>query len=187
MNFEKRDKKEPISEDPSPKNEKEDFVFERHQEIMERAKFERVEYVKDILLSRTADFAANFIPGVGAAKMMIEAAIGKTSSSTKLTRRERIDYAIIAGGTAVAYILFASGMPQEGGMTQGAVGVFGKIEFGPMVVKEAAGFAREKFPKIAPVLDAVWDFMGKKKETAKRICEEALKTLEHMDTRHAFL
>jgi len=187
MNFENRRKKELVSEDLSPKKEKESFVFERQREIMERAKFERAQYVKDILVSRTADLATNFIPVAGAAKMMIEAAIGKTSSKTKLTRRERIDYAIIAGGTAVAYALVFSGMPQEGGMAQGAVGVFGKIEFGPMVVKEAAEFAREKFPAVAPVLDAVWDFMGKKKEAAKRIGEEALRTLEHMDTRHAFL
>lgn len=187
MSFEHSRKKEPISEDFSPKKENEDFAFESRGEIMERAKFERATYVKDIFVSRTADLAANFVPGVGAAKMMVEAVIGRTSSSTKLSRREQVDYAIIAGGTAVAYILLASGMPQEGGMLQGGVGVFGKVEFGPSAIKEAAEFAREKFPKIAPILDVVWDFMGKKKEAAKRIGEEALRAIEHMDMRHAFL
>ena len=187
MNFENSGKKEPVSEDILLKNEREAFVFERHGEIMERAKFERAEFLKDILVSRTADLATNFVPVAGSAKMMIEAAIGKTSSSTKLTRRERIDYAIIAGGTAVAYALFVLGMPHEGGMVQGGVGTFGKIEFGPTVIKEAAEFAREKFPAVAPILDAVWNFMGKKKEAAKRIGEEALKALENMDARHAFL
>lgn len=187
MNFENREKKEPLSEYIPLKKERKAFVFERQVDSMERAKFERAEFLKDILVSRTADLAANFIPVAGSAKMMIEAAIGKTSSSAKLTRRERIDYAIIAGGTAVAYALIVSGMPQEGGMVQGGVGAFGKIEFGPTVVKEAAEFAREKFPRVAPILDAVWNYMEKKKEAAKRIGEEALNTLEHMDTRHAFL
>ncbi len=118
-----------------------------------------------------ADVIGNIVPGVDL-KMAAEAAIGKTVSGMKLSGRERFDYAVIAGGAALAYALAFSGLHGEAAAAKGLALSFATMEFGPDFFEQAAQRAETTLPQTAHLLRKVAEFTADKREAARQIVQE---------------
>ena len=137
---------------------------ENKAEVMERFGEGRRKIISDIFKSRTADLIGNWIPGVDAPKMLVEAARGKTSSGEILSGHKRFAQAAIGGGVASAYALELAGFLPEAMTVRGLAAAISKVEFGPEILKEAAERAKNKFPRIAHMLEKTADYAEDKRE-----------------------
>ncbi|KKU50726.1 MAG: hypothetical protein UX72_C0034G0005 [Parcubacteria group bacterium GW2011_GWA2_47_10] len=148
--------------------------------IMENAVEDRGNLAARIFKSRVADLAGNFIPGIDIPKMAFEASIGKTSSSERLSKRQRTAYAIISGGTALAYTLQLLGMTAEAVTLRTAVAGLAQVEFGPEFLREAGEKARGKFPRVAPILEKTANYAAEKRELVALCIKNAQEKLRRM-------
>lgn len=138
---------------------------ENKAEVMERFGEVHGKFISGVFKSRAADLIGNWIPGVDASKMLIEAARGKTSSGEFLSGHKRFAQAVIGGSVASAYALELTGFLPEAVAARSIAAAISKVEFGPEILKEAAERAKNKFPKIAHMLERTADYAEDKRET----------------------
>lgn len=97
MNFFRKKEKENQSGQEGEMN------LERKEKIGEWQK-KRAEKLKEILFSRTADVAGNYIPGLDVLKMTIEAVLGKTLSKRELSATERVLFVLSSAAILGFYL-----------------------------------------------------------------------------------
>jgi hypothetical protein len=90
-------------EEKDREKEEGEVSLERREKIGEWQR-KRAERLKEILFSRTADIAGNYIPGIDVVKMTIEGAVGRTLSKRELSPVERTLF--ILSSAAIFRFLF---------------------------------------------------------------------------------
>jgi hypothetical protein len=135
----------------SIKLKKEDKPEDKEQrektEVIERFQGERASLLKEIIFSKTADNAANYIPGIDVVKMTIEGVLGKTLSKKDLSHTERILYILSSAAIAGFYIT------GDFRFRVGASAAFDVVML-PKIYKDVADKVKEKSPKLGAILQS---------------------------------
>lgn len=159
-----------VEDSIAAKNEvKPESVEQRKENIIERACRGRLNLLKDVFTSRTADIVGNLIPGVDVAKLNIEAVVGRTTSGEELSLKQRFTYTAIAGGITLAYALEFAGMRTEAITMRGLTATMASIEFGPEFLRLVIEKTRDKYPKLTHILEKISDIIAKNGGLAERI------------------
>lgn len=167
---------ENLSEEEMEKVEK--IESQEIKEIMERAKEMRADLLMDIFKKasekiftmKTLDKAMNLPPGIDFLKMFAEAYKGETLvSKEKLSKRERVVSAAIAGSSALSWTLCAANMPAEALIARSAsTGLFYANLIGPALIKKGMEFAKNN-PKTSILLEKTLDYISDKREQIAQI------------------
>ena len=141
-------------EEFNPQNRAENT--ETRENISEKYFQGRLDLLNKVSAARLKAIAmrtADYLPGVGLAKMGAESVFGKTVEGKKLTKAERLQNGLIVFGNSVAGTLQAVGAPAEGLIVgSSALGGAEKIEYILQKMESKAEELKETHPKISSFL-----------------------------------
>lgn len=130
-------------------------------EVIEKFQEARADILTRIIFSKTADNAANYIPGVDVVKMTIEGVLGKTLSAKKLSHTERLLY--ILSSAAIAGFYLTGDMR----LRLGASAAFDVVML-PKIYHDVTDKTKERFPRLGAIIEQGEAIILKK---ADKACE----------------
>ena len=143
--------------------------LERREKIGEWQR-KRAERLKEILFSRTADIAGNYIPGIDVVKMTIEGAVGRTLSKRELSPVERI-LSILSSAAILGFYL-------TGDLRlRASASVMFDALMAPRIFEEIVSKIAVVAPGFAAILEKVPVFFAKNIQQAKSIFDSTLVSL----------
>ena len=144
---------------------------EQRETVMETARADRADLLKNSIFSRTKDFvtsplflkALNYVPVIADVGLASGAFLGR-EGSRKIGGGERFCYTAALGMALLSYFHAYEGNLTAAGIDTVIINAIMTIDTAPVAIKKAAEALEQKSPKIAHMMNAVGDFLLKKRE-----------------------
>lgn len=163
-----RQAKEKNHPEVSRSREKPESVIEKaragRSDLMQRIILSRVvSGAKDILTSPLFLKALNYMPVVGDVTLARGVIQGK-EGSRRLTAGERLNYTAAFGMAVLSYFHLNEGNLAAAGIDQAILYTMLNIDMVPLAIKKTAAALETKTPKLAHMMNAVGDYLLRKRE-----------------------
>jgi|GEM_PF-2924883 len=144
---------------------------EQPEAVMEKARIGRADLLKNVIFSRTKDFvtsplflkALNYIPVIADVGLASGAILGR-EGRRKVGGGERLCYTAALGMALLSYFHAYEGNLTAAGIDTVIITAIMTIDTAPVAIKKIAESLEQKSPKIAHMMNAVGDYLLKKRE-----------------------
>lgn len=144
---------------------------ERSEAVMETARAGRIDLLKNAIFSRGKKFvssqlflkALNFVPVIADVGLASGALLGR-EGGRKVSGGERLCYTAALGMALLSYFHASQGNLAAAGIDTIIINAIMTIDTAPVLIKKAGEALSRRNPKIAHMMNAVGDFLLKKRE-----------------------